>query len=206
MIREITIALKIIVRDLSLMRNFIFILVFILIECGEVQVIKKDSNLIEVPRMAFKLIVESEVDPCSICARKKMDEAVSMLVRKYEVGKIIKIDKSCGFTRAAECGKNEFVLSCYKQREPYVVPGDGSEKLFPLLVFRFHTPKEHLVGIAESDYTPENYSDTINSMDLNSTSYSDIEIIYFKYGDGPSFNYYKEKNQVVVNCKVILFK
>jgi len=188
-------------------RIFIFsLLLLALFACGEVQHKSEDNNSIEIPKIAFRLIVESTVDPCSICARKKMDEAVSILVRKYDVDKKIKSNESCGFTRAAECGKNEFVLSCYKQREPYFVPGDGSEKLLPLLVFRFHTLKEHLVGIAESDYTPENFSDTINTKNLNLTFYGDIEIINFKYGDGPSFNYYKEKNQVVVNCKVILLK
>ena len=162
---------------------------------------KEDS--FEIPRMAFKLLIDSTIDPCPICAKKVKDKAFSILNRYFKPGTLIKGNKICSFIRTNECDPNEFVLSCYKTRETYIHPKDKREKYFPLLVFKFHTVKNHLIGISKDKFTDKELARKINKSKLGSLFKGEIEIIKFSYGDGLSFNYFKKKNRVQVHCKIL---
>lgn len=180
------------------MRGLILLTALLIFSCTEAQQKKEGDRAIEVPWTALKLIAESAVDPCKICSKMKLSEATAILVRKYEVGRIIKSTPSCAFIRTDECGENEFVLSCYKKREPYTVPGGAGEVFFPLLVFRFHTVENHLEGISRNDFTPERISAVINES-IEKIFRGEGRVIMYEKGDGPSFNIYEDKNRVVVN-------
>ncbi len=188
---------------------FLFSLVFI--NCVKEQY-KKElheteiDEATEIPRLAFKLLIDSTLDPCPICVKKLEAEAFSILNRKYRIGRTIKGDELCRFTRIKECGPNEFVLSTYMKREPYFSAKDKSERQFPLLVFRFYTKSNRLVGISGDAFTEGKYSRIINSSPHGSLLKGEIEIIRYQYGDGPTYNYFPKKNQLLVHCRILVLE
>ena len=190
--------------------TILFILLIILSfnpKCSENQNLIKNKNqenkAIEIPKLAFKLLADSSVDPCSICAKKLIKQAFAILNRKFSANRKIIGNSSYYFVKTDECGPNEFILSSYKSREPYKPKEAESELLFPMLVFRFHTDKINLIGIQKENFTQSKYSMLMNKKSSSAEFQGEIKIIEYQYGDGPTYNYYKKKNQVQIHCKVL---
>lgn len=162
-----------------------------------------EKKEVEVPEMALKLIVDSIVDTCSTCQNKYRRQAINILNREFMPSRIISSIYACPFTRIKECGSYEFLLSCYKERKSYTPPGETAAKLFPLIIFKIHTIKDHMIGISKTDYTDEKNAYILKSITPGSVFGARIEILNFPYGDGPAFNIIEEKNQVVVHCKIL---
>ena len=193
------------------MRKIILLLILstaVLSLCGNEQY-KTESALgraFEIPRLAFKLIADSTIDPCPICVKKTQKQAFSRLNRKFIPGEIIIGNELCGFMRTEECGPNEFVLSCYKKRETYISQKDKPAIQFPLLIFRFHSKTKYLIGISRNDFTMDKYASLIKNSSFGSLLKGKIQIINYKFGDGISYNYFRKKNQVQVQCKILELK
>lgn len=187
--------------------NIILLISIFTVSCAESQktdipVIPEEKE-IEVPEMALKLIVDSIVDPCSTCRNKYRHQAINILNREFMPLRIIRSEGTCPFTRIQECGTNEFVLSCYKERKSYTPPQEPAPKLFPLIIFKIHTKNDHMIGIPGTDYTDEKYVSVINSKTPNSVFKGRIQLLKYSYGDGPAFNIIEEKNQVIIHCRIL---
>ncbi len=183
----------------------LFLITSIFSTCGK-EFFKTDTETdeaTEIPRLAFKMLIDSELDSCPMCAKKTQTEALSILNRKYKVGRTLRGTELCGFNRIKECGPNEFVLSCYNKRELYVSPRDKIRRYFPMLIFRFHTENKNLKGIAKDDFTDERFSRLIKGNKRGAVFNGEIQIIGYQYGDGPAYNYFSKKNQIQVHCRIL---
>lgn len=163
----------------------------------------KENQSIQVPKLALKLLVDSSVDPCPICAEKLKKQAFSILTNEFQINRKFVGNGTNKFVRTDECGLNEFVLTSYKKREIYKPENAESEMLFPLLVFKFYTDDINLIGIHRKNYTQKKFSMLMNEASKGTNFHGEIEIIEYKYGDGPTYNYFKKKNQVQVHCRIL---
>jgi hypothetical protein len=95
--------------------------------------------------------------------------------------------------RTDACGENELVLTCY------LTP-------FPLLTFRFHTAAKHLVGISTTDFTEKRLASEYGSAATGARFEGTLKIVTYRYGDGPSYNYYLVRNHIQVHCRILDIK
>lgn len=159
---------------------------------------------LEPPLVPLRLLAGSLIEGCSICAESDTKKAFSMLGREYPPAAVFSSGPECAFIKTAECGKGEFVLSCYSAREPYEGPG-GKKSAFPLLVFRFHTESDHLVGVAPGDFTAPDIASKIGAVRPGGSFDASIGVVAYRYGDGTTFNYSPKENRLTVHCRVIKF-
>lgn len=157
-----------------------------------------------IPLQELRLIAESLLDRCPICAEQSRKKAFGMLDKSYPPQTGIASTPECAFIKTAECGKGEFVLSCYSAREPYEGPG-GKKSAFPLLVFRFHTESDHLVGVAPGDFTAPDIASKVGAVRPGRPFDASIGVVAYRYGDGAAFNYSPKENRLTVHCRVIKF-
>jgi hypothetical protein len=75
-----------------------------------------------------------------------------------------------------------------------------------LLTFRFHTPEQYLVGIAEKDFTPTVLGDQYHSWPPGTIFDGKLELVRYEYGDGPTYNYYPKRNHLEVHCRLLDLK
>ncbi|MDY6935097.1 MAG: hypothetical protein SVZ03_12855 [Spirochaetota bacterium] len=160
----------------------------------------------EIPRWAFKMLIDSVNDPCPMCGRKKREKAFQILNREFSQGKIIKGNESCQFIKTEECGPYEMLTFLYKTREFYKQADGNVLDRFPLLIFRFHTKADHLIGISEEDYTDNSLVNKFKLIRKNKKFETKIIIIKYKYGDGSTFNYFQSANKIQIHCKILHIK
>jgi len=148
------------------------------------------------PEPALRLIAESIGDSCSICARQSREKAFQLLDQEFPVGGVFATTDSCFLMRSPAAEENELVLTCRSA---------GKESL-PLLIFRFHTPANHLVGISPEDFTLDEpvaeYSEAAPEMALRGT----LRIVAFRYGDRPSFSYSANRGVIQVQCRLLTLR
>ena len=75
-----------------------------------------------------------------------------------------------------------------------------------LLTFRAHTAENHLVGIAASDYTEARTADLLTSAPTETLFEGSLEIIAYRYGDGPTYNYFPSMSHLQVHCRILELK
>ena len=148
---------------------------------------------LDLPEEAFQLLAESASDPCSICAEETRKKAFQVLDDAFKPGRILKSNHLCQFMRTDACGENELVLTCYLTSPP-------------LLTFRFHTAEKHLVGIRATDFTEKRFASEYCSVATGTHFEGALEIIAYRYGDGPSYNYYCAGNHIQVHCRILDIK
>ncbi len=142
------------------------------------------------PQESLELLNESTGDSCSICAEKKRKEAFVGLTQAYAPGTILKSTALRHFAPLAG-GEQELTLTDY-------------DRTAPALTFRYHDEKNHLVGIAENDFTDSTLAARIGAMTPGLEFDGAIQIVAFEYGDGPSFLYSRATNHLEVQCRVLL--
>jgi len=151
---------------------------------------------LNLPETALRLIAGSIVDSCSICARQSRENAFQLLDQEFPVGGVFATTDSCFLVRSSAAEENELVLTCRSA---------GKESL-PLLIFRFHTPANHLVGISPEDFTLDGpvreYSAAGPEMALRGT----LKIVAFRYGDRPSFIYSTNRGVLQVQCQLLALR
>ena len=141
------------------------------------------------PGAAFELLAESAADSCAICARDLRMRAFRILEERFRPGSILRSDPRIRFTMAPG-STNELMLTSH-------VGGD------PALTFRFHTEKDHLVGISESDWTEESLAGLYRTAPDGAEFQGAIEIVPFDYGDGPTFVCVASSGRVQVQCRIV---
>lgn len=161
------------------------------------------ATVVQALDQAFHLVAESSVDPCSICGKQTRDKAFKVLDRELVAGRILKTTPDC-LLMLSISGENELTPVCYPAGAP-VKTKEGEGQL-PRVAFRFHTSATHLVGVAEKDFTSGQVVADCLSAPPGTIFSAVLEIVAYKYGDGPTYNYYPTSNQLQVHCKFLDLK
>jgi len=152
---------------------------------------------------ALTLLAESSVDPCPICSKQTRNKAFRMLNAELLPGRVVKTSTGCLLMGVATTGESELAPSCYPAGAPVKKKQGEEEVRLPRVTFRFHTAGRRLVGIAESDFTVDDLAADYHSAPAGTSFFGVVEIIEFKYGDGPAYNYYPTSNQLQIHCRLI---
>jgi hypothetical protein len=148
------------------------------------------------PEPALRLLAESAADSCSICARQLREQAYDLLDREFPLEKILVTTPSCLLLRSPRGEENELVLSCaHAEKDP-----------LPVLIFRFHTPARHLVGISPGDFTAAEPAAEYLAAGPEAAFEGTLKIIAFRYGNRPTFNYSAGRGVIQIHCQVITLR
>jgi hypothetical protein len=166
------------------------------------------EGTIDVLSGALQSLTESSKDPCPICARQTKKKAFEVINTELRAKRIFSSGDLCRFIRTTEFSVNELSLTCYppfpgRDKEP---TQDQGTVEFPLLTFRFHTPEQYLVGIAEKDFTLTVLGDQYHSWPPGTIFDGKLELVRYEYGDGPTYNYYPKRNHLEVHCRLLDLK
>lgn len=153
------------------------------------------------PDEAFQLLAESTVDPCSICAEKKREKAFNILNETFMPGHVIETHSTCHLIKTLSNDENDLTLSCYPSDA--VTASITGEEQVPMVIFRFHTPDKHLVGIFETDYTDVAAADLFRASRPGTLFEGRISLIPYTYGEGPTYNYFQQTNTLLIHCRVL---
>lgn len=163
------------------------ILVLLSCSCGQAQ------TPLALPETALRLLAESAVDSCSICTRQLQERAYDLLDRQFSPEKILATTASCLLRRSPSTEENELVLSC----DP------AGKAPLPLLVFRFHTPTSHLVGISPGDFTAAGPETEYLAAAPGAAFEGTLKVIPFRYGHRPSFIHSASRGVIQVHCQLM---
>jgi hypothetical protein len=162
------------------------------------------STVMERLNGALTLLAESSVDPCPICSKQTRSKAFQTLNDELMPGRLVKTSAGCLLVSAAESSNaSELAPSCYRAGAPLKKKEGEGEARLPRVTFRFHTTGRHLVGVAQSDFTIEDLVADYQSAPAGANFAGVLEIIEFKYGDGPTYNYFPTGNELQIHCRVL---
>jgi hypothetical protein len=156
---------------------------------------------LDLPGEALQLIAETTVDPCSICVKQKLEKAFKIINDRFIPGLVIKSEDSCRLMKSGAGDDNEMSLTCYPSNTLFKSIKEG-EKL-PRIIFTFYTPQKRLVGISDNDYTDKPTADLYHASRLGTVFEGRIKLIPYKYGDGPTYNYFQKTNTLQIHCVVL---
>jgi hypothetical protein len=162
------------------------------------------SYALDLPDDALRLLAEASVDPCSICVKQKLEKAFTTMNARFSPGLVINSDSKCRLVKINTGDDNGLSMSCY--------PPDTLKKslkegeALPQLIFRFYTPEKRLVGINENDYSNKAIADLYRAAKPGTVFEGRIKLIPYKYGDGPTYNYFLQTNKVQIHCTVLQLK
>lgn len=178
------------------------LVMIVLTACASPSKEKKSHSCVEVPYLSLKLLAESTIDPCSICAKKLKRQAFSIIDEEFKPGRMLLFGNDCSMLKTETCDDNEFTISSYSNEE-YVTDTRGEKHPFPILLFRFHTERNHLVGISSVDYTEESLAKSYRTIKPGEGGRGKVKIVKYEYGDGAAANYFDERNALVIHVKIV---
>ena len=177
-------------------------LIFVLTLCAGISAVYAMSTA-DALRQARKLLGDSQIEDCSICAEDLSKRSVKLLDQYFVPGMIIKVSDGTYFMKTDECENNEFVLSSQSGRETYIGKNDKRGEL-PLVTYRIHTENDHLAGAKKEDYT--SLQNARPFMKINSKKdwrgTGELVLILYPYGDGKCFIYFQKQRKIQFQCKV----
>ncbi len=159
------------------------------------------SYAFDLPDEALRLIAETTTDPCPICVEQKLKEAFAIMEARLQPGLVVETDEHCWLKKIDPKDVFEFSLTCYPSVRLMQTIGQGQK--LPDVAFVFHTSEKFLVGISEKDYTDERIIDRFRKLPPGTLFKGQVRLISYKYGDGPSFNYYQTSNRVQIHCTIL---
>jgi len=159
---------------------------------------------LDLPDDALRLLAEASVDPCAICVKQKLEKAFTSMNVMFNSGLMINSDDKCRLVKGDTGDDNELSMSCYPQDTLKKSLKEGEE--LPQILFRFYTPDKRLVGISENDYTGKSLADLFHASKPGTVFEGRIKLIPYKYGDGPTYNYFLQTNKLLVHCIVLQLK
>jgi len=162
------------------------------------------SYAFDFPNDALQLLAEAAVDPCSICVKQKLDKAFLVMNARFNPGFFLNTDDTCRLVKVDPGDDNELSLTCYPQPSLKKSLKEGENP--PQFFFKFYTPGKRLVGISEKDYTEKTVVDLYNASKPGTIFEGSIKFIPYKYGDGPTYNYFLLTNKLVIHCIVLQLK
>jgi hypothetical protein len=141
----------------------------------------------DLPLEGLRLLDRSERDSCAVCAENHRKEAFEEIGRFYYPGVIVDGLRSPGLLRRAGLDA-ELALPA---------PDSGGTAI----TFRFHTAGNHLVGIAESDYTDETLARRFTALPVGEAR-ACVRVIAYAYGDGAAFLYSPSSRHLEIECRL----
>lgn len=159
------------------------------------------SYALSLPDDALKLLAEAQTEPCSICARQKVEKAFTLMNESLMPGHEITGDNDCLFKKTGNGNENELVLSCYPVEALKKSVKDSGA--LPQIVFRFYSTQNHLVGISEANYTKTPVTALFRKSPAGTAFSGQVRLILYKYGDGPTFNYFQHTNKLLIHCEIL---
>jgi len=158
------------------------------------------AQAVDLPAEAFALLAQASVETCAICAENDRNKAFAILAHTFVSGQKLTTDAGCLLVKINTDNEQELTLSCYPPPSLMEALSDGVKP--PRLVFRFHTPEKHLVGIAPDDFTAQALAETYGSSPSATRFEGRLRYISYKYGDGEVFNYLLKSHTLLVHCIV----
>jgi len=162
------------------------------------------SYALDLPDDALRLLAEASADPCSICVKQKLEKAFTAMNVRFSPGLVINSDDKCRLVKIDSGDDNELSLACYPPDTLKKSLKEGEEP--PQLIFRFYTPGKRLVGICDNDYTSKAIADSYHASKPGTLFEGRIRLIPYKYGDGPTYNYFQQTNKLLIHCRVVQLK
>jgi hypothetical protein len=159
------------------------------------------SHALGLPDDALGLLAEASVDPCSICVKQKLARAFKIMNDRFIPGGVMETDEACRLVKTVSGDDNELSLSCYPSDA--LITSIKEDEQLPQVVFRFYTPQKRLVGISKTDYTDNSTEDLFHASKPGTVFTGQIKLIMYKYGDGPTYNYFYETNKLLIHCRVL---
>jgi hypothetical protein len=159
------------------------------------------SYALDLPDDALGLLAEASADPCSICVKQKLTRAFKIIDEMFIPGGVMETDVACRLVKTVSGDDNELSLTCYPSDA--LITSIKDDEQLPQLVFRFYTPQKRLVGISTTDYTDNSTEDLFHASNPGTIFTGRIKLIVYKYGDGPTYNYFYETNKLLIHCRVL---
>jgi len=156
---------------------------------------------VDLPTEAFQILAQASVESCAICAEKERKKAFALLNRTFTPGQELTTDHTCHLIKSGNDDEQELTITCYPPTAVMESLPEGATP--PRLVFRFHTPDKHLVGIAPFDFTDPSLAAAYRSAPLGTVFEGRLRYTAYQYGDGETFNYYLKTNTVQLHCVII---
>lgn len=166
--------------------------------------VASNSYALDLPDDIIRLLAEVSVDPCSICVKQKLDKAFTAMNARLNPGLVIKSDDKCALVKVEPGDDNELSMTCYPPDTLRESLKEGEE--LPQLIFKFYTPEKRLVGISENDYTSRVLADLYHSSKPGTVFEGSIKLVPYKYGNGPTYNYFQQANKLLIHCTVLQLK
>jgi len=164
--------------------------------------------LFEPPLLALKLLADSTVEQCPACILKMQKQAFRMIDAVIPPEKTIETGPGIEFIRNTECEDGELMISNYSERMPASEGSDKSKLYMPLMTFYFHTGRHHLAGVNSEFLTPDSIDAIYGKPGDDAVRHfsGKIVLIPWNYGDGRSFIYFRKKNKIQVQCRILELK
>jgi len=162
------------------------------------------SYALDLPDDALRLLAEATVESCSICAKQELEKAFKIMNDRFISGHEIIADENCRFVKVLSGGNNELSLTCYPS-DTFMKSIKNDERP-PQVVFTFYTPQKRLIGVTDKDYTSKEIADGYDASQPGARFEGRIRLIPYKYGDGPTYNYFKQTNKLQIHCVVLQLK
>ncbi len=156
------------------------------------------------PPDALKLVAAAASDPCSICARQQLKKAFALLNERFPAGSVMSTDAGCRMVKTGEHGFPELSPTCYPDAGEVESLGEG--QTLPRVVFTFYTPQDRLVGISQKDYTDAATAERYRASSPGTVFDARLRLIPYRYGDGPSYNYFLQTHTLRFHCVVLEMK
>lgn len=156
----------------------------------------------DLPEEPLVLLTEAAEDPCSICAEQKRRQAFRIL-NEYFVPDL-EIGGSETFRMTKPDREDVLVLACYPSaslRDSLDHSGKATQ-----VVFAIYTPQNRLVGIPASGYTEKAVYDLYQACPAGTVFEGRIRLIGYAYGDGLTFNYFRQANILQFHCVAVELK
>lgn len=160
------------------------------------------SHAHDLPEEPLVLLTEAAEDPCSICAEQKRRQAFKILDEYFVPGREIGGSETCRMMKPDR--ENALVLTCYPSaslRDSLDHSGKATQ-----VVFTIYTPENRLVGIPESGYTGKAVYDLYRASPAGTVFEGRIRFIEYAYGDGLTFNYFRQENRLQFHCVAVELK
>ncbi|MCK9264571.1 MAG: hypothetical protein M0R18_12235 [Deltaproteobacteria bacterium] len=156
----------------------------------------------DLPEEPLVLLTKAAEDPCSICAEQNRRQAFRILNEHFVPGREIGGSETCRIMKPDR--ENTLVLACYPSsslKDSLDCSGKATQ-----VVFSIYTPQNRLVGIPESGYTAQDIYDLYRACPAGTVFEGRIRLIEYAYGDGLTFNYFRQANRLQFHCVIVELK
>ncbi len=140
-----------------------------------------------VPSAALDLLARAVTETCPICAKGLRENAVALLAQALVPGRAVRFGPDCPLVPTSALGPLEYSASCREE----------ADTMWPTVVFRVHTQKNHLVGVEEKDYTASGLLPGAAGF------VGQARITCFAYGDGPGFSYFPDSHVLMIHLALL---